>query len=166
VMLALTIPLKQTPGTPEARHSESPLHRLEHLLHKPVAFAIVPIFGFANAGVSFAGVSAGVFAEPLTMGVAAGLLAGKLIGVLGTVVLLVKLGLADLPARASWGQMVGVAFLCGIGFTMSLFIGLLAFSDPIVQDRVKIGILIGSIAAGALGSACLAMFGRKVRGDA
>ncbi len=161
VMLALTIPLKLTPGTPEAAHDESPLHRLEHMLHKPVAFAIVPVFGFANAGVSFAGVTADVFAEPLTMGVAAGLLLGKLVGVLGTVALLVKLGLADLPAKASWGQMMGTAFLCGIGFTMSLFIGLLAFDDPAVQDHVKIGILMGSVAAGTVGSICLSVFGRR-----
>ncbi|WLS04967.1 Na+/H+ antiporter NhaA [Shinella oryzae] len=163
VLLALTIPLKLTPGTPEATHAESPLHKLEHMLHKPVAFVIVPIFGFANAGVSFAGVSTGVFSEPLAMGVAAGLLAGKLFGVLGTVAILVKLKLADLPAQASWGQMTGVSLLCGIGFTMSLFIGLLAFSNPAVQDHVKIGILMGSIAAGALGALCLAAFGRRAK---
>ncbi|WP_313606729.1 Na+/H+ antiporter NhaA [Rhizobium sp.] len=161
VMLALTIPLKLTPGTPEAPHAESPLHKLEHVLHKPVAFVIVPIFGFANAGVSFAGVTAGVFSEPLTMGVAVGLILGKLIGVLGTVLLLVKLGVADLPAKASWGQMTGVALLCGIGFTMSLFIGLLAFNDTAVQDHVKIGILMGSVAAGTVGSICLTVLGHK-----
>ncbi len=161
VMLALTIPLKLTPGTPEATHAESPLHKLEHSLHKPVAFIVVPAFGFANAGVSFAGVTADVFAEPLTMGVAAGLLFGKLVGVLGTVALLVKLGLADLPAKASWGQMMGTALLCGIGFTMSLFIGLLAFNDPVVQDNVKIGILMGSVVAGILGSICLMVFSRR-----
>ncbi|MFK4772227.1 Na+/H+ antiporter NhaA [Rhizobium sp. ZW T2_16] len=161
VMLALTIPLKLTPGLPEATHGESPLHKLEHSLHKPVAFIVVPVFGFANAGVSFAGVTADVFAEPLTMGVAAGLLFGKLVGVLGTVALLVKLGLADLPARASWGQMMGTAFLCGIGFTMSLFIGLLAFNDPVVQDHVKIGILLGSVVAAILGSICLSVFSRR-----
>lgn len=162
VMLALMIPLKATPGAPEAAHGESPLHRLEHALHKPVAFVIVPIFGFANAGVSLAGLSLGVFAEPLTMGVAAGLLLGKLVGVVGTVALLVKLGLAHLPAQASWGQMTGTAFLCGIGFTMSLFIGLLAFDDPAVQDHVKIGILLGSVVSGLLGAACLTVFGRCV----
>lgn len=162
VMLALMIPLKATPGTPEAAHGESPLHRLEHALHKPVAFVIVPIFGFANAGVSLAGLSLGVFAEPLTMGVAAGLLLGKLVGVVGTVAVLVKLGLAHLPAQASWGQMTGTAFLCGIGFTMSLFIGLLAFDDPAVQDHVKIGILLGSVVSGLLGAACLTVFGRRV----
>ncbi|GAA5623602.1 Na(+)/H(+) antiporter NhaA [Brucella sp. NBRC 12952] len=85
VVLALTVPLKFTPGTPEATHAESPLHKLEHHLHKPVAFVIVPIFGFANAGVSFAGVSMSVVTEPLAVGVAAGLLLGKLVGVLGTV---------------------------------------------------------------------------------
>jgi Na+:H+ antiporter, NhaA family len=163
VLLALTIPLKLTPGKPEASHADSPLHRLEHALHKPVAFIVVPIFGFANAGVSLAGVSLGIFAEPLTMGVAAGLLVGKLIGVLGVVAALVKLDLADLPAQASWGQMAGVAFLCGIGFTMSLFIGLLAFEDPAVQDNVKIGILLGSVIAGVLGALCLAVFGRRSR---
>ena len=166
VMLALTIPLKATPGAPEAAHGESPLHRLEHALHKPVAFVIVPIFGFANAGVSLAGLSLGVFTEPLTMGVAAGLLLGKLVGVVGTVALLVKLGLAHLPAQASWGQMTGTAFLCGIGFTMSLFIGLLAFDDPAVQDHVKIGILLGSVASGLLGAVCLTLFGRRVAAPA
>jgi NhaA family Na+:H+ antiporter len=161
VLLALTIPLKITPGAPEASPDESPLHRLEHLLHKPVAFVIVPIFGFANAGVSLSGVSLALFSEPLTIGVAVGLLAGKLVGVLGTVALLVKLGLAQLPAKASWGQMAGTAFLCGIGFTMSLFIGLLAFDDPTVQDHVKIGILLGSVVAGAVGALLLVIFGRR-----
>ncbi|PKR90501.1 Na+/H+ antiporter NhaA [Pleomorphomonas diazotrophica] len=163
VMLALMIPLKVTPGAPEASHEESPLHRLENLLHKPVAFVIVPIFGFANAGVSLAGISLDVFTEPLTMGVALGLLFGKLVGVVGTIVLLVKLGLAHLPAKASWGQMTGTALLCGIGFTMSLFIGLLAFDDPAVQDHVKIGILMGSVASGIVGAICLAAFGRRER---
>ncbi|WP_455274368.1 Na+/H+ antiporter NhaA [Rhizobium herbae] len=161
VILALTIPLKRTPGTPEATHAESPLHKLEHHLHKAVAFAIVPIFGFANAGVSFAGVSMSVITEPLTMGVAAGLLLGKLVGVLGTVAVLVNLKLAELPAQASWGQMAGVALLCGIGFTMSLFIGLLAFNDPSVQDHVKIGILLGSLTSGLIGATLLMAFGRR-----
>ncbi|WP_050984111.1 Na+/H+ antiporter NhaA [Sinorhizobium fredii] len=161
VMLALTIPLKFTPGTPEAIHSESPLHKLEHHLQKPVAFVIVPVFGFANAGVSFAGGSVQVLAEPVTTGVAVGLILGKLVGVFGTVALLVKLGLARLPPHASWGQMAGIAFLCGIGFTMSLFIGLLAFEDPGVQDHVKIGILVGSLGSGLLGALFLTLFGRR-----
>lgn len=167
VVLALTVPMKRTPGTPEASHAQSPLHRLEHRLHKPVAFVIVPIFGFANAGVSFAGVSMSTLTEPMTVGIAAGLLFGKLFGVLGTVALLVQLKLADLPAKASWGQMTGVSLLCGIGFTMSLFIGLLAFNDPDVQDRMKIGILAGSVLAGLCGSLLLAVTRRRdARGTA
>lgn len=163
VILALTIPLKLTPGAPEATHAESPLHKLEHHLQKPVAFLIVPLFGFANAGVSFAGVSLSVLAEPLTLGVATGLVLGKFIGVLGTVAVLTKLRLAKLPAQASWGQMTGVALLCGIGFTMSLFIALLAFDDPAMQDHAKIGILLGSVASGLLGAIFLMVFGRRKR---
>lgn len=151
VVLALTIPILRTPSRPEASPAHSPLHRLEHALHKPVAFLVVPIFGFANAGVSFAGVTPAVLAEPVTLGVAAGLVLGKLIGVFGSVVLMVRTGLADLPAGASWAQVLGVSLLCGIGFTMSLFIGLLAFDDPALQDRVKFGILIGSMIAGVAG---------------
>ncbi|WP_313601989.1 Na+/H+ antiporter NhaA [Rhizobium sp.] len=161
VILALTIPLKLTPGAPEATHAESPLHKLEHHLQKPVAFLIVPLFGFANAGVSFAGVSLSVLAEPLTLGVATGLVLGKFIGVLGTVAVVTKLRLAKLPAQASWGQMTGVALLCGIGFTMSLFIALLAFHDPAMQDHAKIGILLGSVASGLLGAIFLMVFGRR-----
>ncbi len=161
VVLALAIPLKVTPGAPEASHEDSPLHKLEHALQKPVAFFIVPVFGFANAGVSFAGASAGVLAEPVTIGVAAGLLLGKLAGVLGTVALLVKSGLAQLPARATWPQMTGVSLLCGIGFTMSLFIGLLAFPDASSQDHVKIGILAGSLASGVAGAAVLMASARR-----
>ncbi|MXP61855.1 Na+/H+ antiporter NhaA [Roseomonas sp. M0104] len=152
VLLALTIPIRLTPGTPEATDAESPLHRLEHMLHKPVAFLVVPIFGFANAGVSFEGISASVLMEPLTLGVAGGLVLGKVIGVFGASAVMIRLGAADLPAGAGWGQLLGVSLLCGIGFTMSLFIGLLAFADtPALQDRVKFGILAGSLVAGLLG---------------
>lgn len=162
VMLALTIPLKLTPGTPEAKPEESPLHRLEQRLHQPVAFFVVPVFGFVNAGVSLSGLSLGVFSEPVTMGVAVGLVLGKLVGVLGVVALLVKLRWAQLPAQASWGQMTGTAFLCGIGFTMSLFIGLLAFDDPVLQDHVKIGILMGSLVSGTVGATILMLSGRRL----
>jgi NhaA family Na+:H+ antiporter len=119
----------------------------------------VPVFGFANAGVSFAGVTLGVLAEPLSLGVAGGLVLGKLIGVFGAVVLMVRTGLADLPAAASWSQVFGVALLCGIGFTMSLFIGLLAFDDPSLQERVKFGILAGSLVAGIAGYLVLRLTG-------
>lgn len=161
VVLALTIPIKLTPGTPEASPSVSPLHRLERALHIPVAFLIVPIFGFANAGVSFAGVSPAVFAEPLSLGVAGGLVIGKLIGVFGSVFLVVRAGWADLPAAASWPQVLGVALLCGIGFTMSLFIGSLAFEDEGLRDRVKFGILAGSMVAGLAGYGILRLSHRR-----
>jgi NhaA family Na+:H+ antiporter len=155
VILAMTIPIRLTPGKPEATDDVSPLHKLEHALQKPVAFLVVPIFGFANAGVSFAGITPAVFAEPLSLGVALGLVVGKLIGVFGAVFLMVRSGVSDLPPDANWGQMLGVAFLCGIGFTMSLFIGLLAFDDPAIQDKIKLGILCGSLIAGLSGFAVL-----------
>ncbi len=151
VILAMFIPISLSPAKPEASDDESPLHRLEHRLHGPVAFFVVPVFGFANAGVSFAGASFALFQDPLILGIALGLVAGKIIGILGTVWVLVKLDFADLPAGASKPQILGVALLCGIGFTMSLFIALLAFGDPSMQDRAKFGILGGSLVAGVLG---------------
>ena len=164
VLLALTIPIKLTPGKPEASPTDSPLHRLEHVLQKPVAFIIVPIFGFANAGVSFSGVSAGVLLEPLTLGVALGLLLGKMVGVFGSSFLMIRLRLVSLPAGANWMQMFGVSVLCGIGFTMSLFTGLLAFDAyPALQAEVKFGILAGSILSGALGYTLLRIAPREER---
>ncbi|MCR5940570.1 Na+/H+ antiporter NhaA [Ochrobactrum sp. XJ1] len=151
VLLALTIPIKRTPAKPEATVSESPLHLLEHSLIKPVSFIIVPIFGFANAGVSFSGLGMEAFFAPVTMGVAAGLAIGKLVGIFGAVLLLVKTGIVGLPSGASWPQMLGTTLLCGIGFTMSLFISLLAFDDVLLQNEAKIGILIGSLVAGLAG---------------
>lgn len=148
VLLALTIPLNRLPG--HAREA-SPLHRFEHLLLKPVSFIVVPIFGFANAGVSFAGLSPAAMLEPVTLGVAAGLVLGKLVGVFCAVWVLVRTGLADLPLGANWTQVFGTALLCGIGFTMSLFISLLAFDDVSAQDQAKIGILLGSLLSGLSG---------------
>ncbi len=149
VILALTIPLRATPARPES--TESPLHRLEHGLAPWVAFLVVPVFGFANAGVSLAGADLPGVLGPVPLGVAAGLFFGKQVGVFGFSWLAIKAGLADLPANASWLQLYGVALLCGIGFTMSLFIGLLAFTGPELQDAVKIGVLGGSLLAGVLG---------------
>ncbi|BAV49696.1 Na(+)/H(+) antiporter NhaA [Mesorhizobium sp. 113-1-2] len=157
VALALTIPLERSAGIGHDL-DHSPLHRLEHGLHKIVPFFIIPIFGFANAGVSLAGLSFGALIEPLTLGVAAGLVVGKLVGVFGSSALAIRLGLADLPAHAGWSHMLGISLLCGIGFTMSLFIGLLAFaSDVALQDAVKVGILAGSFIAAILGAAVLLM---------
>lgn len=161
VALALTIPLRASPGRIDDL-DQSPLHRLEHSLHLVVPFVVVPIFGFANAGVSFFGMGLQTLVEPLTLGVAGGLVLGKLIGVFGSVAIAVRLGAAELPAQASWPQMFGVALLCGIGFTMSLFIGLLAFAgNAALQDEVKLGILVGSFIAGSLGASVLLSSSRK-----
>lgn len=155
VALALTIPLERAAGISHDRE-QSPLHRLEHGLHKLVPFFVIPIFGFANAGVSLAGLSMAALVEPLTLGVAAGLVLGKLVGVFGSSAVAIRLGLADLPVNAGWLHMIGISLLCGIGFTMSLFIGLLAFAgDAALQDAVKVGILAGSLVAALLGAAVL-----------
>ncbi|BBD01093.1 MULTISPECIES: Na+/H+ antiporter NhaA [Sphingobium] len=155
VVLALTIPMDRTPARPDSE-TKSPLHRLEHFLHLPVGFLIVPIFGLANAGVPVLSLPAEALAAPVTLGVALGLLMGKVIGVFGFSMLAIRLGFADLPAHASRLQMLGVAFLCGIGFTMSLFITLLAFpGEALLQSEAKIGILAGSFLSGIIGYAIL-----------
>lgn len=157
VALAMTLPLDATGGTTRPKdEANSPLLRLEHALYRVVPFLIIPVFGFANAGLSFKGIDVDHLVAPLTLGVAGGLLIGKLIGVFGSAFVVVKLGIARLPSGANWVQMFGIAALCGIGFTMSLFIGLLAFArDPALQDEVKIGILLGSLIAGILGAMIL-----------
>jgi NhaA family Na+:H+ antiporter len=161
VALALTIPLRMKHGaTDDVVHS--PLHRLEDRLAKVVPLLIVPIFGFANAGVSLSGVSLGTFLDPLTLGVGGGLVVGKLIGVFGSAAIAIRLGVADLPGHATWAQLFGTALLCGIGFTMSLFIGLLAFAqDLVLQEEVKLGILTGSLVAGLLGALVLLATSRR-----
>jgi NhaA family Na+:H+ antiporter len=161
VAAALTIPLRASPARPD--DPASPLHRLEHALHPFVAYAIVPVFGFANAGVSFAGLDALALLAPVPLGVALGLFVGKQVGVFAFSLAVVRAGLADMPARASLAQLYGVSLLCGVGFTMSLFIGLLAFPDaPALQDGVKLGVLAGSLACALLGALVLAF----ARGEA
>jgi NhaA family Na+:H+ antiporter len=155
VALALTIPLRRTPGIGHDVEG-SPLHRLEHRLHRMVAFVVVPTFGFANAGISFAGMTFGALVDPLTLGVALGLVVGKLVGVLGTAFIAIRTGIADMPGKAGWNHMAGIGLLCGVGFTMSLFISLLAFADnPALQDAAKLGILTGSTIAALLGASIL-----------
>ncbi|MFY8207867.1 MAG: Na+/H+ antiporter NhaA [Caulobacter sp.] len=155
VVLAMTIPLQASKAAPD--DVTSPLHRLEHALSPWVAFLVVPIFGFANAGVSFAGMTPSVLIEPVTLGVALGLFFGKQIGVFGAAWLAIRLGVARLPVAASWLQLYGVSLLCGIGFTMSLFIGLLAFRDAALQNEVKVGVLVGSLGAALIGAAVLSV---------
>jgi NhaA family Na+:H+ antiporter len=117
---------------------------------------IFPIFGFANAGVSFAGLNASILLEPVPLGIALGLFLGKQIGVFAFAWAAIRADLADLPANSTWTQLYGVALLCGIGFTMSLFIGLLAFpASPDLTDATKIGVLAGSLASAITGALLL-----------
>lgn len=160
VVLAMTIPLHASKAAPD--DATSPLHRLEHALSPWVAFLVVPIFGFANAGVSFACMTPSVLAEPVTLGVALGLFLGKQLGVFGAAWLAIRLGIARLPVAASWLQLYGVSLLCGIGFTMSLFIGLLAFKDAALQDEVKVGVLVGSLTSALLGAALLSLAKKRL----
>jgi Na+:H+ antiporter, NhaA family len=156
VVLALTIPTDQS--------DHSPLHQLEHALQKWVAFAIVPLFGFANAGVSLAGISLAALAHPVTLGIAAGLFLGKQIGVFAATKLAVMSGVTEPPRGATWLQVYGVSILCGVGFTMSLFIGLLAFPEnEAMASAVKIGVLTGSAASGLAGAGVLVWAGRFAR---
>jgi NhaA family Na+:H+ antiporter len=150
VLVAIMVPVVRTPGTPDSPHS--PLHRLEHAITPWVAYIIVPLFGFANAGVSLAGLGlADVFA-PLPLGIAAGLFVGKQVGIFGAVWLAVRFGMASKLPGASWLQIYAVALLCGIGFTMSLFIGALAFpSAPALVEEAKIGVVMGSLASALVG---------------
>lgn len=163
VALAAAIPLKVF-GSGEQMAS-APLVRLEHALSPWVAFLVVPIFGFANAGVSLGGISPSMLLDPIPLGVAAGLFFGKQAGVFGLAWLAIKLRWAVLPLHSTWGQLYGVATLCGIGFTMSLFIGLLAFSNPLMQDETKIGVLVGSLLAGLLGAVVIALCSKPAPHD-
>ncbi len=134
------------------------LERLEHGLHPWVAFGIVPLFGFANAGVNLGGMQVSTLADPLVLAVLLGLFVGKQLGIFGSIWLAVKLRMAERPDGVCWRQVYGVALVAGIGFTMSLFIGGLAFPDqPALVDRVKLGVLSGSLLSALAGYAVLRM---------
>lgn len=147
VVLALFIPIKGKEGEP------SPLKSLEHNLHSLVAFLILPIFAFANAGINFTGIGLAEVISPVPLGIILGLVIGKQIGVFGFCFIAIKLGIAKLPENVNWTLLYGVAMLCGVGFTMSLFVGSLAFEQtaqsPIFQDRL--GIVVGSLISGISG---------------
>jgi len=154
VATALCIPLRDGEGRlpSDGDCTHSPLLRLEHALHRLVPITVLPLFGFANAGISFAGLGVDAWLASTTLGVGLGLAVGKLVGVFGTSWLAVRLGWAEMPREASTVQLMGTALLCGIGFTMSLFIGMLAFpTHPELQDEAKLGILAGSVLAGLAG---------------
>ena len=147
VALAFCIPLRG------ARKTDAPLVKLEHALHPWVAFVIVPLFAFANAGLPLTGITLDHFLHPVPLGIALGLLVGKTLGVFGLTWLAVKARIAQLPHGANWGQVLGVAVLCGIGFTMSLFVGSLAFEAQVSEyaGMDRMGILTGSIIAALAG---------------
>jgi Na+:H+ antiporter, NhaA family len=134
---------------------ESPLHRIEHALQPWVSFMIMPIFAFANAGVPIFGKVGAAMTHPVTLGVLFGLLFGKPLGITLFARLAAKTGLGSRPASVTWGEIFGASWLCGIGFTMSLFIASLALGDGDLLDMSKIGTLGASIAAGGIGSALL-----------
>jgi len=151
VAVALTVPLRSDDAAP------SPLYRLEHALHPLIAFGVVPVFGFANAGLSFEGLTPVAALDPVPLGVVLALFLGKQFGVFGAIWVLCRAGLADMPAKATWRQLYGVALLCGIGFTMSLFIAGLAFGDGSHFARsAKLGIIVGSLLSALAGWALLA----------
>ena len=158
VVTAFFIPFRAESGK-----SQTQLEVLEHDLHPAVAYAILPLFAFANGGISFSGISTESFLHGVPLGIAAGLFIGKQVGVFGFSWLAVRLGMARMPQGVNWMQLYGVALLCGIGFTMSLFVGSLAFEqggpDYAVDDRL--GIIAGSLISGLLGYAVLRYFARS-----
>jgi len=158
VLTAFFIPFRKEQG-----QQQTQLERLEHDLHPAVAFGILPLFAFMNAGISFESLGMDSLLHPVPLGIALGLFFGNQLGVFGFSWLAIKLGIAKMPEAVSWGQLYGVALLCGIGFTMSLFIGSLAFEqggpDYAVDDRL--GILAGSLVSGILGYLVLNAFSKK-----
>jgi len=146
VLTAFAIPLKV-----EDEDGHSLLRHLEHVLHPWVAYLVLPIFAFANAGISFEGISFGSFVEPVTLGIALGLFVGKQLGVFLPIWGCIRFGLAPMPQDADWRQLYAVALLCGVGFTMSLFIGGLAFELSDFKAPVRLGVLTGSLLSAIAG---------------
>ncbi len=151
VVLAMFIPLKSA-GEPDAVR---PAIHLEHVLKPWAAWFIMPVFAFANAGLSLAGLSPAILVERVPLGIAAGLFLGKQAGIMLGAGLLILLGVAAMPAGASWRRLYGVAILGGIGFTMSLFIGTLAFAGQSFEAQVKLGVIVGSLLSAVVGYAVL-----------
>lgn len=152
VALACVVPM-----TPLADEERSPAGRIEHTLGPWVAFFVLPVFGLANAGLRFDTLPDGAWTDPLALGTALGLLIGKQVGVFGAVMAAARLGLARLPAGVTLPQLYGAAVLCGIGFTMSLFIGDLAFRESPRGDEIKLAVFAGSLASAALGLVILGL---------
>ncbi len=160
ILLAMFIPLR---GSKTAK--KSLLGRLEHDLHATVAFIILPVFAFANAGINLSGLKLSDLTAPVPLGIALGLIIGKQIGIFGAVVLSVKMGLARLPEKVNWLQMYGMSVLCGIGFTMSLFISSLAFEQGGIAYAMndRLGIVVGSLISAVLGYLILRFFSKPMK---
>lgn len=156
VLLAFTIPVSN-------KTRSSPLHRLEGYLHPWVAYFIMPLFAFANAGVSLQGLNLPILKSGVVLGIILGLVVGKQIGVFLATWLLVRLRWAILPVNTSWSMVYGASILCGIGFTMSLFLGTLSFAaDPFYLTEVRLGVILASVISGVLGALVLIIaFNRK-----
>jgi NhaA family Na+:H+ antiporter len=154
VVAALTIPMR-------GKDDDTMLEHMEHSLAPWSAYLIVPVFGFANAGVEFGELGLGAVLDPLPMAIAAGLFLGKQLGIFSAIFAADKLGFSKRPENASWVEIWGVTILCGIGFTMSLFVSTLAFSkNPILVEEAKIGILLGSLLSSVVGYCLLRMTSR------
>ncbi len=151
VATAMAVPVDGRSG-----HS-SPLKTMEHHLHVPVAFLILPMFAFANAGINFQGLSFSSLLEAIPCAIALGLLFGKVVGIFSATFVFVKLGFAKIPSGCSWPMILALSLLCGIGFTVSLFIGTLAFGEGMEEqlNLVRLGVLVGSAVAGLLGYVAL-----------
>lgn len=154
VLTAMTLPT-----TPDEK--ESPLEKLEHLLAKPVNFIIIPIFAFVNTAIVLSTDMLGGLTSPMGLGIILGLIVGKSVGILLTCWLCVKSGLSSLPEGAGWKHMFGVGLLGGIGFTMSIFVAMLSFSDALHIEEAKLAILVASLLAGVLGYTYLSALGKK-----
>lgn len=155
VITAMAIPMEGGEG------KQSPLEHLEHVLHPWIAFGVLPLFAFLNAGMSMSNLDPAVLVAPVTMGVALGLFAGKQLGVFGAIFLSVKTGIVPKPEGAGWGQIYGLACLAGIGFTMSLFIGELAFPLGGHEAELRLGVLSASVVSAVLGYGLLFMKAKK-----
>ena len=163
VILAMCIPEKGIANTPDkGRHHVYPLQKWDHALRYYVSFLIIPLFGFANAGVSFSDFSVSDLMHPVIIATACGLFFGKQIGIFTSLFFLVKSGIVPKPKDASWFQIYGVCVVCGVGFTMALFVSLLSFAPGLAQERAKVGIFIGSICAGLVGYILLRIGSRTV----
>jgi NhaA family Na+:H+ antiporter len=163
VLVAFTIPASRARAGGDVHHREAQplLDRLEHPLEPWVAFVIMPLFALANAGVRVSAGFTASLADPIALGIILGLFVGKQVGIVGSCWALIRSGVGSMPSRATWRQLYGISLLCGIGFTMSLFIATLAFEGADTLTAAKIGVLTGSLLSGLAGYMVLARAPRR-----